>query len=158
MGRVIISEENLTNIADAIRAKNGETTTYKPGEMAAAIEAISGGLGNEDVNVTLTITNSGGGAIVTYLHLNNNRTNVFSTTFFVAASTFNETLKVLKGSVLHVTTMTNSTGIITTSSVSSSIEEVQYDSSNNLGRAYIINDSGTINITASTGSHAGSND
>lgn len=43
MANVIINDTNLTNIADAIRAKNGSTDTYKPSEMAAAITAISGG-------------------------------------------------------------------------------------------------------------------
>lgn len=43
MAKVLISEENLTNIANAIREKNGKTTTYKPGEMATAIQNISGG-------------------------------------------------------------------------------------------------------------------
>lgn len=43
MARVLINESNLQNIADAIRNKNGTTTKYKPAEMAAAIDAISGG-------------------------------------------------------------------------------------------------------------------
>lgn len=43
MSKVLVSEENLTNIANAIREKNGETTTYKPNEMATAIQEISGG-------------------------------------------------------------------------------------------------------------------
>lgn len=43
MAKVLINEENLTNIANAIRGKNGETTTYKPGDMATAIQNISGG-------------------------------------------------------------------------------------------------------------------
>lgn len=38
-----INDTNLSAIANAIRSKNGETTTYKPSEMAAAISAISGG-------------------------------------------------------------------------------------------------------------------
>lgn len=41
MSKVLVSEENLTNIANAIREKNGETTTYKPGDMASAIQNIS---------------------------------------------------------------------------------------------------------------------
>ena len=45
MSKVLVSEENLTNIANAIREKNGETTTYKPGDMAAAIQNISSGDG-----------------------------------------------------------------------------------------------------------------
>ena len=43
MSKVLVSEENLTNIANAIREKNGETTTYKPGDMATAIQNISSG-------------------------------------------------------------------------------------------------------------------
>ncbi len=43
MAKVLVNESNLTNIANAIRGKNGSTTTYKPSEMAAAITAISGG-------------------------------------------------------------------------------------------------------------------
>lgn len=47
MAKVLVNDSNLTNIANAIRGKNGETTTYKPSEMAAAITAISGGSGPE---------------------------------------------------------------------------------------------------------------
>ena len=43
MANVIVNDTNLTNIANAIREKNGETTTYKPSEMAAAIQAITVG-------------------------------------------------------------------------------------------------------------------
>ena len=43
MSKVLVSEENLTNIANAIREKNGETTTYKPRDMAGAIQNIFGG-------------------------------------------------------------------------------------------------------------------
>lgn len=43
MARVLVNEENLTNIANAIREKNGETTTYKPSEMAISIQNIPTG-------------------------------------------------------------------------------------------------------------------
>lgn len=45
MANVLVNEDSLTGIADAIRGKNGSTDTYKPSEMAAAISAISGGGG-----------------------------------------------------------------------------------------------------------------
>lgn len=45
MANVIINDTNLTNIAAAIREKNGTTTTYKPSEMASAIAAIETGGG-----------------------------------------------------------------------------------------------------------------
>ena len=34
------NDQNFVAIANAIRSKNGETTQYKPSEMAAAISAI----------------------------------------------------------------------------------------------------------------------
>lgn len=45
MAKVLINETSLSGIADAIRAKNGSSETYKPSEMAAAIEAIEAGGG-----------------------------------------------------------------------------------------------------------------
>lgn len=43
MSKVLVSEENLTNIANAIKEKNGEATTYKPNKMAEAIQNTEGG-------------------------------------------------------------------------------------------------------------------
>lgn len=41
MSIVTIDDTNLTNIANAIREKNGTSNTYKPNEMASAIQDIS---------------------------------------------------------------------------------------------------------------------
>ena len=57
MAKVLVNESSLTGIANAIRGKNGSTTTYKPSEMAAAITAISGG--GEPVIEALSITANG---------------------------------------------------------------------------------------------------
>ena len=46
MSLVTIDDSYFTDIANAIRGKNGSTDTYKPNEMAAAISAISSGGGN----------------------------------------------------------------------------------------------------------------
>ena len=56
MANVIINDTNLTNIANAIRGKNGLTETYKPSEMAAAITAIptGGGGGNATLPTELS--------------------------------------------------------------------------------------------------------
>ena len=43
MAIVALNDEYLTDIADSIRTKLGVQTTYKPSEMAEAIESISGG-------------------------------------------------------------------------------------------------------------------
>lgn len=43
MGIVTVNDSTLTDIADAIREKLSVQTTYKPSEMADAIESISGG-------------------------------------------------------------------------------------------------------------------
>lgn len=42
MSKVLITESNLSAISNAIRAKLGVVTAYKPGEMAAAIASIDG--------------------------------------------------------------------------------------------------------------------
>ena len=42
MAKVLISDQYLTNIANAIRNKNGSQNTYTPAQMASAITAISG--------------------------------------------------------------------------------------------------------------------
>lgn len=42
MAKKLYEESTIQAIADAIRAKNGSTATYKPAEMPAAIEAIAG--------------------------------------------------------------------------------------------------------------------
>ena len=41
MGNVLVKEETLTQIADAIREKNGNFDSYKPREMPGAILEIS---------------------------------------------------------------------------------------------------------------------
>ena len=43
MANVLINEDTMTDIADAIRSKKGVSTTYKPADMPSAIESISGG-------------------------------------------------------------------------------------------------------------------
>ena len=45
MAIVTTDDKYYTEIANAIRNKNGTTTQYKPSEMAAAINAISTGGG-----------------------------------------------------------------------------------------------------------------
>ena len=47
MSKVIINQQSLNDIADAIRYLNGKTSVkYKPKEMAAAIEALIQGSNN----------------------------------------------------------------------------------------------------------------
>lgn len=63
MANVLVEETSLSNIASAIRVKNGSTAVYKPGEMAAAISNLpTGGSGggssdNEDSLIMDTLTN-----------------------------------------------------------------------------------------------------
>ena len=51
MATVITDDTNYTNIANAIRGKNGEATQYKPSEMAAAITNLPSG-GGTDFEIT----------------------------------------------------------------------------------------------------------
>lgn len=55
MANVLVNENSLSDIADAIRSKKGVSTTYKPSEMADAISSISGGItpsGTKTINIT----------------------------------------------------------------------------------------------------------
>lgn len=52
MAIVTIDDTNLVNIANAIRIKNGTDNTYKPSEMASAIESIETGGGGETPEYT----------------------------------------------------------------------------------------------------------
>lgn len=55
MAKVLVSESNLTNIANAIREKNGSSNTYTPAQMATAISNIPTGGGitpTGSINIT----------------------------------------------------------------------------------------------------------
>ena len=43
MANVLVNENSLSDIADAIRGKNGTNNTYKPSQMASAINSITTG-------------------------------------------------------------------------------------------------------------------
>lgn len=60
MSKVLVEESNLTNIANSIRTKNGTTNTYKPGEMASAIDNISSGVDINDYWIINQPTDSPG--------------------------------------------------------------------------------------------------
>lgn len=52
--KAVVTQQYLTDIADAIRAKGGATALMKPSEMASAIEAIpSGGGGGRKFTLTI---------------------------------------------------------------------------------------------------------
>lgn len=66
MANVLVQDTSLTAIADAIRAKNGEATLYKPSEMAAAITALptGGGSGGEVVFKNAFITPTANATVI----------------------------------------------------------------------------------------------
>lgn len=83
MANVFVNDESLTAIADSIRSKLNVQTTYKPSEMADAIDSISGGgitpTGTKQISITsngtttedvtnyasaeITVNVSGGGGV-----------------------------------------------------------------------------------------------
>lgn len=69
MSNVIINDSHLTNIASAIRGKNGVNTKYKPGEMAKAISNIETGI---KPSGTLDITANGSYDVTNYVGANVN--------------------------------------------------------------------------------------
>ena len=63
MSKVLVSESNLSSIADAIREKSGTEDTYTPSQMAPAIRNISGGGGDmyqEDYDPQGAVISAGG--------------------------------------------------------------------------------------------------
>lgn len=69
MSIVTIEDTNLTNIANAIRNKNKETVSYKPSEMASAIQGIQTGI---EPTGTLDITENGTYDVTEYANANVN--------------------------------------------------------------------------------------
>jgi hypothetical protein len=65
MARVLINESNLTDIADAIRGKNGTQNTYTPSQMASAISAISAGMDIKKLTATVSADKTSSYTILT---------------------------------------------------------------------------------------------
>lgn len=68
MANVLVEETSLSNIASAIRGKNGSTAVYKPGEMAAAITNLPTGGGDTETitfstDISFLFASNGGGAL-----------------------------------------------------------------------------------------------
>ena len=68
MANVLVEETSLSNIASAIRVKNGSTAVYKPGEMAAAITNLPTGGGDTETitfstDISYLFASNGGSAL-----------------------------------------------------------------------------------------------
>lgn len=75
MTKVLVTESYLEDIADAIRAKRGVNTTYKPGQMASAIEGIETGI---TPTGTVSITQNGTTDVTNYASASVNVPNSYS--------------------------------------------------------------------------------
>lgn len=74
--KVLVTEGHLANIADAIREKLGGSDTYKPGDMAAAIESIE--TGGITPTGTIPITKNGTVNVTQYASANVNVPNSYT--------------------------------------------------------------------------------
>ena len=94
MSKVLVTESYLSDIGDAIRAKNGGTTKYKPSEMAAAIKSLTGGSGQDN-----TVLNSILDRSISGDYVNNDLTEIgmysFSGCTNLTSATFTKATKVL---------------------------------------------------------------
>lgn len=68
MANVLINEDTMTDIADAIREKKGVSTTYKPAQMPDAISSITGG--GVTPTGTINITTNGTHDVTNYASAN----------------------------------------------------------------------------------------
>ena len=65
MANVLIEQTTMTNIANAIRAKNGSSDTYKPAQMPTAISNLNPSSSLQSKSVSYTPTESAQSATVT---------------------------------------------------------------------------------------------
>lgn len=74
MALAVIQEQNLSDIADAIRSKNGTSDTYKPSQMAQAISDIPTGGGQDSGGKYLVQVIDYDGTVLKQDHLNSGAT------------------------------------------------------------------------------------
>lgn len=93
MSKVLVTESYLSDIGDAIRAKNGGTTKYKPSEMAAAIKSLTGGSGQNN-----TVLNSILDRSISGDYVNNDLTEIGTYAFYgcenLTSATFKKVTKI----------------------------------------------------------------
>ena len=107
MTKIIVSDTNLTNIANAIRSKNGKTKSYSIDEMATAISALSAGGGSgtlENVTVTMNSADSNIYFVTSWLTAENGSIGFdYDNHYFVE---YSYSRSVLKGSYMHIVAIT----------------------------------------------------
>lgn len=85
MSMVWVDSQSLTDIADAIRSKNGESGTYLPSEMAGKINALP--IGGQGYTYYIMTSSTSGSAAKIIVDVIKNNSIISSTTYTHSDST-----------------------------------------------------------------------
>lgn len=105
-------DTHIKAIADAIRAKNGKTTTYKTSEMADAIKAISTGEAKSTVTVTVMGRYNGN-----YCYCSRGDTDRIDTTLYNVPMEFEKTANLYIRASSQITTVASHSNIVVNGTV-----------------------------------------
>ena len=126
MAKVLVSDQYLEDIADAIRGINGQQTSYTPAQMAPAISALSSIIfdgsvyQDQDGYLVIGSTSGGGGSVINPNNLQNKTVTPATSQQVITADSGYDALGSVTVNAINLqsksVTPTESTTVITASS------------------------------------------